>query len=170
MNEKICAKDLYRWRQGMDDYDIKVLSALNNIIDGLAALEDGDWAIITETIGSSSMCDIAKRCSKIYSSDELMDIADNFEAIRTLLFGDKIDYKNLLEVLRANVDECGWTEEKAKQKREANREKLEERRRKGKENSEYGRFSTEMPERIKKQWEEIKKSENSTSGGGDDNG
>lgn len=168
MSEKICAKDLYRWKQGMDDYDIKVLSALNNIIDGLAALEDGDWAIITETIGSSSMCDIAKRCSKIYSSDELMDIADNFEAIRTLLFGDKIDYKNLLEVLRENVDECGWTEEKAKQKREANREKLEEKRKKG--NSEYGRFSNEMPERIKKQWEEIKKSENSTSGGGDDNG
>ena len=33
MSEKICAKDLYRWNQGMDDYDIKVLSALNNIID-----------------------------------------------------------------------------------------------------------------------------------------
>lgn len=169
MSEKICAKDLYRWKQGMDDYNIKVLSALNNIIDGLAALEDGDWAIITETIGSSSMCDIAKRCSKIYSSDELMDIADNFEAIRTLLFGDKIDYKNLLEVLRENVDKCGWTEEKKKQEVKEKYKKLEEKRRALKEKYE-GSFSTEMPERIKNQWEEIKKSENSTSEGGDDNG
>lgn len=169
MSEKICAKDLYRWKQGMDDYNIKVLSALNNIIDGLAALEDGDWAIITETIGSSSMCNIAERCSKIYSSDELMDIADNFEAIRTLLFGDKIDYKNLLEVLRENVDECGWTEKKAKQKREANREKLEEKRRASKEKY-AGKFSNEMPERLKKQWEEMKKSENNTSEGDDKSG
>lgn len=169
MSEKICAKDLYHWKQGMDDYNIKVLSALNNIIDGLAALEDGDWAIITETIGSSSMCNIAERCSKIYSSDELMDIADNFEAIRTLLFGDKIDYKNLLEVLRENVDECGWTEKKAKQKREANREKLEEKRRASKEKY-AGKFSNEMPERLKKQWEEMKKSENNTSEGDDKSG
>lgn len=169
MSEKICAKDLYRWRQGMDDYDIKVLSALNNIIDGIAALEDGDWAIITETIGSSAMCDIAKRCSKIYSSDELMDIADNFEAIRTLLFGDKIDYKKLLEVLRENVDECGWTEKKKKQEIKENYKKLEEKRRASKEKY-AGKFSNEMPERLKKQWEEMKKSENNTSEGDDKSG
>lgn len=169
MSEKICAKDLYRWKQGMDDYDIKVLSALNNIIDGLAALEDGDWAIITETIGSSSMCDIAKRCSKIYSSDELMDIADNFEAIRTLLFGDKIDYKKLLEVLRENVDECGWTEEKKKQEIKEKYKKLEEKRRASQEKY-AGKFSNEMPERLKKQWEEMKKSENNTSEGDNKSG
>lgn len=169
MSEKICAKDLYHWKQGMDDYNIKVLSALNNIIDGLAALEDGDWAIITETIGSSSMCNIAERCSKIYSSDELMDIADNFEAIRTLLFGDKIDYKNLLEVLRENVDECGWTEEKKKQEVKEKYKKLEEKRRVSKEKY-AGKFSNEMPERLKKQWEEMKKPENNTSEGDNKSG
>ncbi len=169
MNEKISAKDLYRWKQGNDDYDIKILSALNKIIDGFNVLQCSEWEDITETIGSSSMCGIAERCSKIYNSDELIDMAENFEAIRTLLFGDKIDYTKLLEVLRENVDEFCWTEKKAAQKREENREKLEEKRRTSTAKCE-GRFSTEIPERIKKQLEEIKKSEDITSGGGDDNG
>lgn len=168
-NKQISAKDLYRWKMGMDDYGIKILSALNKIIDGFTVLQCNEWEDITETIGSSSMCAIAERCSKIYNSDELMDMAENFETIRTLLFGDKIDYTRLLEMLQNNVDECGWTKEKAKQKRETNCENLEEKRRTSKEKYE-GRFSTEMPDRIKNQREEMKKSENSTSGGGDDNG
>lgn len=108
---------------------------------------------------------IAERCDKIYNSDELADMEENFTAIRTLLFGDKINYTKLLDVLRDNVDECGWTEEKAKHKREENREKLEEKRKKYE-----GRFSAEMPERLKKQREEMKKSEDITSEGGEDNG
>lgn len=154
MNEKkeIFAKELYCWRRGEDDYGIKILSALNKIIDGFTVLQCNEWEDITETIGSSSMCAIAERCGKIYNSDELMDMAENFETIRTLLFGDKIDYTKLLEMLQGNVAECGWTEEKAKQKRE----ELEEKRRTSKEKYE-GRFSTEMPDRIKKQREEVDK-------------
>lgn len=126
--KEIFAKDLYLWNKGYDDYGIKILSALNKIIDGFNVLQCNEWEDITETIGSSSMCGIAERCGKIYKSDELMDMAENFETIRMLLFGDKIDYTKLLEVLQGNVDECGWTEEKAKRKREENQEKLEENR------------------------------------------
>lgn len=162
MNEKkeVFAKELYCWRQGKDDYGIKILSALNKIIDGFNVLQCNEWEDITETIGSSSMCGIAKRCGKIYNSDELMDMAENFETIRTLLFGDKIDYTKLLDVLQDNVGECGWTEEMAKQKREANQEVLEEKRKRGAASSKYGRFSTKIPQRLKKQLEELKKSGN----------
>lgn len=157
---EVFAKDLYCWGRGKDDYGIKILSALNKIIDGFNVLQRNEWEDITGEIGSSSMCGIAERCGKIYNSDELMDMAENFETIRTLLFGDKIDYTKLLEVLQQNVDECGWTEERANKKREENKEKLEEKRRRGAESSKYGSFSTEMPERIKKQLEEHKKSGN----------
>lgn len=149
MSEKeiITAKDLYCWKRGYDDYAVKILSALNKIIDGFADLQC--WEDIVDSMELSTRT-IAERCDKIYNSDELADMEENFTAIRTMLFGDKINYTKLLDVLRDNVDECGWTEEKVKRKREENREKLEEKRRRGKENSEYGRFSNEMPERIKK--------------------
>ncbi|MCM1327970.1 MAG: hypothetical protein NC253_00880 [Ruminococcus sp.] len=160
MNEKkeISAKDLYIWKKGMDDYGIKILSALNGIIDGFNVLQCCEWKDVTEKLELSSMCAVAERCEKIYNSDELMDMADNFEIIRSLLFGDKIDYKKLLEMLRDNVNECGWTEEKAEQRREENRGKLEEKRRKSQEKY-NGKFSDEMPERIKQQREEFRKSE-----------
>ena len=152
MNEKkeIFARDLYLWNKGYDDYGIKILSALNKIIDGFNVLQRNDWSEITEKIESSSMCGIAERCGKIYNDDDLMDMAENFETIRTLLFGDKIDYTKLLEVLQDNVGECGWTEEKSQQKREENQKDLEEKRKRGAASSKYGRFSTEMPDRIKK--------------------
>lgn len=156
MSEKVNARELYRWKRGMDDYNIKILSALNSIIDGLAALDEGDWDIITDSIGSSSTR-IADRCDRIYSSDELVDIAYHFEAIRTLIFGDKINYSKLLDMLRENVDECGRTEEKERQRRKENYEKLEEKRRASKEK--YGKFSNEMPERLKKQKDEFNRSE-----------
>lgn len=155
-NNKIDAKELYLWKQGMDDYNIKILSALNSIIDGLAALEDGDWEIISETVGSPSTCSIAEKCGKIYSSGEIADMTDNFEAIRSLIFGNKIDYSKLLDMLRENVDECGLTEEKEKQRiKQKAREYCERKAAKKK----CGEFSNEMPECIKKQQDEFNRSE-----------
>lgn len=174
MNEKkeISAKDLYIWSKGEDEYGIKVLSVLNKIIDGLKELgECGEWQDIAERVDwHSSSCRIAENCDKLYSKDELFDMVDNFETVRKLLFGDKIDYIKLLEMLKNNVDECGWTEEKAKKRKEENREKLEEKRRK--ENVQPDKpasetlsaeslpdsdnWSERMPERIKKQLEKYK--------------
>lgn len=153
-NKNAYAKDLYRWKRGMDDYDIKILSALNKIIDGLTVLQCNEWEDIVDTMGSSTRT-IAEYCGKIYNSGELMELAEKFEAVRTALFGDKIDYIKLLEVLRDNADECGWTEEKARQKREEKLGELEERRRETKAKYE-GRFSAEMPERLKEQRKDFK--------------
>lgn len=120
MSEKkeMSAAELYQWKQGRDEDGIKILSALNSIIAGLGVLQDcNDWEDITTTIGSSYMRTIAERCDGIYDSDELMDISEKFETIRTLLFGDKINYNTLLEMLRNNVDEYGWTSEKSERNR-----------------------------------------------------
>lgn len=120
MSEKkeMSAAELYQWRQGRDEDGIKILSALNSIIDGLGVLQHcNDWEDITTTIGSSYMREIAERCDEIYDSDELMDISEKFETIRTLLFGDKINYNTLLEMLRDNVDKYGWTAEKSERMR-----------------------------------------------------
>lgn len=120
MSEKkeMSAAELYQWRQGRDEDGIKILSALNSIIDGLGVLQNcSDWKDITTTIGSSYMRTIAERCDEIYDSDELMNISEKFETIRTLLFGDKINYNTLLEMLRDNVKKYGWTAEKAERNR-----------------------------------------------------
>ncbi len=146
MNEKkeLSARELYRWKQGDDKSDIEILSALNSIIGGLTVLQrDIDvWGRIVENIGSSTL-DIAKYCEEIYDSDKLMELQISFETIRTLLFGDKINYTNLLEMLRENVDECGQTFEKVVKKK---KEELENKRAKC-----DGNFTEQMPERIKKQ-------------------
>lgn len=116
MNEKkeLSAKELYRWHQGNDDIDIEVLSALNSIIDGLTVLQNNIdvWGGIVKSIGSSTFR-IAEWCDSLYDNDKLMDTQIGFETIRTLLFGDKINYTKLLEMLRENVDECGYTFKRA---------------------------------------------------------
>ncbi len=129
MNEKkeLSAKDIYIWQHGDDEYGIKILSALNKIIEGLTELILAEWKNIPDKIGSSART-IAKNCDNVYTSDDLMEMEMDFETIRTLLFGDKINYTNLLEMLRENVDECGWTEEKAAKKREERREDVENKR------------------------------------------
>lgn len=109
--KEISAKDIYIWRHGEDDYGIKILSALNKIIEGLTELTLAEWENISDRIGSSART-VAENCDKVYTSDELMEMSINFETIRTLLFGDKINYTKLLDMLRENVDECGWTFEK----------------------------------------------------------
>ena len=77
MSEKkeMSAAELYQWRQGRDEDGIKILSALNSIIDGLGVLQNcSDWKDITTTIGSSYMRTIAERCDEIYDSVEFMNI------------------------------------------------------------------------------------------------
>jgi len=143
--KEISAKDIYIWRHGEDDYGIKILSALNKIIEGLTELTLAEWENISDRIGSSART-IAKSCDNVYTSDELMEMTMDFERIRTLLFGDKINYTMLLDVLRENVDECGWTIEKAAKKREELENKS------AKCDSE---FTGQMPERIKKQREDF---------------
>ncbi len=151
MNEKkeLSAKELYCWQRGYDNVDIETLSALNSIIGGLDVLQkDIDvWGRIAESIGSSTL-DIAKYCDDIYDSEKIMELQIGFETIRTLLFGDKINYTKLLEMLRENVDECGWTFEKAEKRREEKRKELEKKR---------ANVFEQMPERLKKQREEFKK-------------
>jgi len=115
-NEKVSAKELYRWKKGFDDFDIKILSALNDIISGLNTLQCDNWQYIVNTMNSSTST-IAEHCDKLFDSNELMEITEKFELIRTLLFGDKINYTNLLTVLEENVNECGYTKETAKKKR-----------------------------------------------------
>lgn len=115
-NEKVSAKELYHWKKGFDDFDIKILSALNDIISGLNTLQCDNWQYIVNTMNSSTST-IAEHCDKLFDSNELMEITEKFELIRTLLFGDKINYTNLLTVLKDNVNECGYTKETAKKKR-----------------------------------------------------
>lgn len=109
-NEKVSAKELYRWKKGFDDFDIEILSALNDIISGLNTLQCDNWQYVVNTMNSSTST-IAEHCDKLFDSDELMKMAEKFELIRTLLFGDKINYTNLLTVLKDNVNECGYTKE-----------------------------------------------------------
>lgn len=115
-NEKVSAKELYRWKKGFDDFDIEILSALNDIISGLNTLQCDNWQYIVNTMNSSTST-IAEHCDKLFDGNELMEITEKFELIRTLLFGDKINYTNLLTVLEENVNECGYTKETAKKKR-----------------------------------------------------
>ena len=115
-NEKVSAKELYRWKKGFDDFDIEILSALNDIISGLNTLQCDNWQYIVNTMNSSTST-IAEHCDKLFDSNELMEITEKFELIRTLLFGDKINYTNLLTVLKENVNEFGYTKETAKKKR-----------------------------------------------------
>lgn len=114
-NEKVSAKELYCWKKGFDDFDIKILSALNDIISGLNTLQCDNWQYIVNTMNSSTST-IAEHCDKLFDSNELMEITEKFELIRTLLFGDKINYTNLLTVLKENVKECGYTKETAEKK------------------------------------------------------
>ena len=65
---------------------------------------------------NSSTSTIAEHCDKLFDSDELMEMAEKFELIRPLLFGDKINYTNLLTVLKENVNECGYTKELSEKK------------------------------------------------------
>lgn len=125
-NKQIPAKDLCHWERGIEKCDIAILSALNRIIEGLADLQCNNWKYIVDVT--------YLRCDNIYNSDELMEMMERFEIIRALLFGDKINYTKLLEMLQDNVDECGYTEGKAQQKREENKKKMTPE--KGYENSE----------------------------------
>lgn len=104
-NKQISAKDLCFWEKGIDNFDIAILSALNDIIEGLAILQCNNWDHIVNVTYYSS-------CEEIYNSNELSDIMDRFEIIRAVLFGDKIKYTKLLEVFRDNVDESDLTKKK----------------------------------------------------------
>ncbi|MCH5199740.1 MAG: helix-turn-helix transcriptional regulator [Oscillospiraceae bacterium] len=101
----ISAKDLYCWNRGNDSVDVNLLAAFNNIIDGLTYLQsNGGWEKIIADIQSSTTA-IAEIFDDVYSSSDLMEMVERFETIRTVLFGDKINYKNLLYVLNSNVEE-----------------------------------------------------------------
>lgn len=103
--KELSVKDLYCWNRGNDDVDVKLLAALNNIIDGLTYIQcSGGWEKIIADIQSSTRA-IAEIFDDVYSSSDLMEMVERFETIRTILFGDKINYKNLLYVLSNNAEE-----------------------------------------------------------------
>ena len=100
---ELSAKDLYCWNRGNDDVDVELLAALNDIIDGLIYLQSaGSWENIIATIQSSTIT-TAEFFNDVHSSADLMEMVEKFEAIRTMLFGDKINYKNLFKVLYNNI-------------------------------------------------------------------
>ncbi len=105
MNEKneLSAKDLCRCQQGNDDIDIEVLSALNSIIGGLDVLQQ-DIDVWERLNNGDKMIDdymCLNKCNN--NSDKLMEMQTGFKTIRKLLFGDKINYTKLLDMLRISL-------------------------------------------------------------------
>lgn len=99
-------KDIYEWRMGYDDDDIKVLNCLNAIIDNIYELEGYGWDCIYNRM--NVMLDYQTHIDIVLKDLDLAEVATSLEVIRALLIGGKIKYKFLAEHLTKAVHEYGY--------------------------------------------------------------
>ena len=103
-------KDIYEWRKGNDDEDIRVLNCLNTIIHNIYELEGVGWDTIYYRM--NVMLDYQKQVDKVLEEFDLVDFACTLEVIRALLIGGKINYDFLGKHLAEAVNEYGYTPKK----------------------------------------------------------
>lgn len=99
-------KDIYQWRRGYDDDDIKVLTCLNLIIDSIYELEGYGWDCIYNRM--NVMSEYRKLIESELEDLDLCDVAVALEAIRALIIGGKINYKFLGDHLAKAVYDYGY--------------------------------------------------------------
>lgn len=101
---------IYEWRKGYDDDDMNILKHLNNIINSIYELEGYGWDCIYNRM--NVMLEYQERTDDILADLKPVDVAVQFEAIRALLFGGKINYDFLEKVLTENLHKYGYVRPK----------------------------------------------------------
>lgn len=97
-------KDIYKWRLGCDDTDLRILTALNNIIDFLYDLDDITY--ITHEMNTHA--DIDRMVGDVVCDLDPAEVASKLEIVRTLLFGSKVDYNTLQKALEDGLHKYGY--------------------------------------------------------------
>lgn len=102
-------EEIYQWGKGDDEVGTEVLTALNNIIRGLFTLEGiaGGLADLGGPLNIST--DYQHILKEIDKRIDLCDLACDFEVVRTLLFGSKINYQYFADHM------AKWGEERKRQ-------------------------------------------------------
>lgn len=99
-------RDIYDWHKGYDDDDVKILTHLNNIINGIYEIEGYGWDCIFHRLNVMKAYQESILCE--LEDFDLCDMAIKLEVIRTLLIGGKVDYNFLGEHLAKGVTEYGY--------------------------------------------------------------
>lgn len=104
-------KDIYRWRMGRDDEDLRFLTALNTAIDLMFSLDD--FAYYSHQMNVSSH--YTELIEQIIEKLDVAEIAFQLEVIRTLLIGGKVRYEFLQEVLKRGLPLHGYVKKEIKE-------------------------------------------------------
>ena len=98
-------RDLYRWRMGYDDEDLKMLTDLNVAIDLLYRLDDIDYYAHRMNVGGTEQ----ELIGKVLNELDVSSVAFQLEIVRTLLIGSKVKYEILQELLERGMPLYGYT-------------------------------------------------------------
>ena len=109
-------RDLYRWKMGYDDEDLKMLTDLNAAIDLLYRLDDIDYYAHRMNVGATEQ----KLIGKVLDELDVAEVAFQLEIVRTLLIGSKVKYETLQELLERGMSLYGYTSKESEERKKAN--------------------------------------------------
>lgn len=101
-------EDIYRWKMGYDNEDLRFLTRLNQCIDLLYDLDDFQYYSHRMNVTST----VSQQAEEVISQLDPAEVAFKLELIRTLIFGNKINYEFLQTVLESGIEKYGYIGEK----------------------------------------------------------